>query len=320
MQKGSQSVMEYGRAFKAVCDQLTAIGHPVVAHDQVHWFLMGLGSEFEGFSTTVRAMDPPPVFSDLLIRTDDHERFMKSLRGTATVSPVAFSAQDQAGRSNRSRASCARGGRSYSRGGYRSFGGRGRRPPTCQLCRVSGHYASQCPTLANFATSAGSSAEHLAHAFHAQCNIPDWTCDTGATTHMLPNTRGDRVTKEVLAQGRREDGLYVLKNKEACFVSTKCPSASFELWHARLGHVNFDTLVSLKNKGHLGFTSLLPKPVICEPCELAKSKRLSFTNNTKRASSPLELVHCDLWGQSPVASVGNFHYYVTFVDDFSRFT
>ncbi|KAJ0955128.1 hypothetical protein HanRHA438_Chr00c02g0844071 [Helianthus annuus] len=119
MQKGSQSVMEYGRAFKAVCDQLTAIGHPVVAHDQVHWFLMGLGFEFEGFSTTVRAMDPPPVFSDLLIRTDDHERFMKSLRGTATVSPVAFSAQDQAGRSNRSRASRARGGRSYSRGGYR---------------------------------------------------------------------------------------------------------------------------------------------------------------------------------------------------------
>ncbi|KAI3806022.1 hypothetical protein L1987_21912 [Smallanthus sonchifolius] len=35
--KGSKSVAEYGRAFKSLCDQLSAIGHRVDANDQLHW-------------------------------------------------------------------------------------------------------------------------------------------------------------------------------------------------------------------------------------------------------------------------------------------
>jgi hypothetical protein len=30
------------------------------------------------------------------------------------------------------------------------------------------------------------------------------------------------------------------------------------------------------------------------------------------------MVHTDLWGPSPVASLGGSRYYVTFIDDFSR--
>ena len=32
----------------------------------------------------------------------------------------------------------------------------------------------------------------------------------------------------------------------------------------------------------------------------------------------LELVHTDLWGPSPVASVGDSRYYITFIDDSSK--
>ena len=32
----------------------------------------------------------------------------------------------------------------------------------------------------------------------------------------------------------------------------------------------------------------------------------------------LELVHTDLWGPSPVASLGDSRYYITFIDDSSR--
>ncbi|KAL9996686.1 putative GAG-pre-integrase domain-containing protein [Helianthus debilis subsp. tardiflorus] len=84
----------------------------------------------------------------------------------------------------------------------------------------------------------------------------------------------DRKTKQTLAQGCREDDLYVLRNNNEAFVSThSCPKASFEQWHARLGHVNFDIITLLKNNGCLSFTSILPKPGLCSPCELAKSKR-----------------------------------------------
>ena len=35
-------------------------------------------------------------------------------------------------------------------------------------------------------------------------------------------------------------------------------------------------------------------------------------------ATKLELVHTDLWGPSPVASLGGFWYYITFIDDCSR--
>ena len=40
----------------------------------------------------------------------------------------------------------------------------------------------------------------------------------------------------------------------------------------------------------------------------------------KRAFTPLELVHSDVWGPCSVLSSTRFKYFVTFVDDFSRVT
>jgi hypothetical protein len=37
-------------------------------------------------------------------------------------------------------------------------------------------------------------------------------------------------------------------------------------------------------------------------------------------SSPLELIHSDVWGPSPLNSSHGYKYYVTFIDDFSNFT
>jgi hypothetical protein len=34
----------------------------------------------------------------------------------------------------------------------------------------------------------------------------------------------------------------------------------------------------------------------------------------------LDLIHCDLWGPSPVSSNLSYKYYVIFIDDHSRFT
>ncbi|KAM0033819.1 hypothetical protein Hdeb2414_s0016g00490351 [Helianthus debilis subsp. tardiflorus] len=47
--KGSASVTEFGQKFKAICDQLAAIGQPVTDTDKTHWFLCGLGASFENF-------------------------------------------------------------------------------------------------------------------------------------------------------------------------------------------------------------------------------------------------------------------------------
>lgn len=102
--------------------------------------------------------------------------------------------------------------------------------------------------------------------------------------------------------------------------ASSCPKESFEIWHSRLGHVHFDVIIKLQKLGLLSVLALLPKPNVCTPCQLAKRHRLPFSNNDKRSSHPLDLVHCDLWGPSPVTTNENYRYYVIFIDDHSRFT
>ncbi|KAJ0896867.1 putative RNA-directed DNA polymerase [Helianthus annuus] len=188
LQKGSSTVAEFGRKFKALCDQLAAIGHPVDESDKCHWFLCGLGPAYEHFSTTYRAVGISS-FRELLAKTENQEIFIQSLHGQQTP-PVAFTAQPLRSGNSRSNSGSTYSNRGRGRG--RGAGrGRTRRPPHCQLCRTEGHYANTCPNLASFAKQASSADANLAHAFHAQCHVthedhPDWAGDTGASAHMTP--------------------------------------------------------------------------------------------------------------------------------------
>jgi histone deacetylase 1/2 len=58
---------------------------------------------------------------------------------------------------------------------------------------------------------------------------------------------------------------------------------------------------------------------VCDACQRAKSHQLPYNRSTRVSSFPLELVHSDVWGPA-IASSSGFKYYVSFVDDFSRYT
>ena len=106
-----------------MCDQLTAIGHPVTDDDKSHWFLCGLGSSFETFSTTQRLITPRPSFRDLVAQAESHELFLKSVTDSS-VAPVAFNTTSSYSSSTNN---SGRGrGRNTSRGGGSSQRGRGR--------------------------------------------------------------------------------------------------------------------------------------------------------------------------------------------------
>ena len=138
----------------------------------------------------------------------------------------------------------------------------------------------------------------------------------------------NRQTRRVVATSKRDGGLYdgglyVLERVNSSFISVlrnKSLRASYDLGHARLGHVNYSIISFLNKKCHLSFMSLLPSPSLCSTCHLAKRHWLHYSCNERRSSHVLDLIHCDLWGSSLVKSNLNFLYYAIFIDHYSWFT
>ena len=94
-----------------------------------------------------------------------------------------------------------------------------------------------------------------------------------------------------------------------------------EVWHKRLGHPNSVVYSHLVNSGFLGnkdqFSSHLS--IDCSTCKLGKSKSLSFPSHSSRAESCFD-IHSDVWGITPVISHAKSKYFVTFIDDYSKYT
>ena len=90
------------------------------------------------------------------------------------------------------------------------------------------------------------------------------------------------------------------------------------LWHNRLGHMSTKGMKMLVAKGALeGLKSV--DMGLCESCVMDKQKRVSFTKTPREPKKVrLEIVNTDVWGPSPVSSLGGSRFYVTFIDDFSR--
>nr|KYP68295.1 Retrovirus-related Pol polyprotein from transposon TNT 1-94 [Cajanus cajan] len=91
------------------------------------------------------------------------------------------------------------------------------------------------------------------------------------------------------------------------------------MWHNRLGHPNSHVLSTLLKSGSLGNKDF-SVPFDCTTCKLGKSKVLPFPNNASRATHCFDIIHSDVWGISPVVSHACYKYFVTFIDDYSRFT
>jgi hypothetical protein len=57
---------------------------------------------------------------------------------------------------------------------------------------------------------------------------------------------------------------------------------------------------------------------VCDGCQRAKSHQLPFPKSLSVTQVPLEFIFSDVWGPAPI-SVGKFKYYISFIDDYSKF-
>ena len=92
---------------------------------------------------------------------------------------------------------------------------------------------------------------------------------------------------------------------------------SSNVWHGRLGHVNYDTLRRLINMECLPKFQIDPNHK-CEICVESKLTRTSF-QSIERSSEPLELIHSDICDLKFIQTRGGKKYFPKLIDDCTRY-
>jgi uncharacterized membrane protein YgcG len=133
----------------------------------------------------------------------------------------------------------------------------------------------------------------------------------------------DQKSRRTLLRGKSFNGLYPVPCSKSSspmsrHAALSSHSVSSDLWHCWLGHPSFSVVDFIVKSNKLACTPRQSSRV-CDPYQRAKAHQLPFQKSKHVTSPPLELVHSDVWGPA-VTSVGGFKYYVSFLDDFSRFT
>ncbi len=126
--------------------------------------------------------------------------------------------------------------------------------------------------------------------------------------------------------GTLKERLYQLNCQplQSEYAAITCSSGQHEMdiWHQRFGHINEQQLHDIK-RNELVIGAKIPskfKLNFCQGCIEGKMHRLPFKSVGEiRSSKRLELVHSDVCGLMPTESNGGCKYFVTFIDDYSRF-
>lgn len=103
-------------------------------------------------------------------------------------------------------------------------------------------------------------------------------------------------------------------------------TVSLDQLHRRMGHISPKVARHMVTKGFVTGVKLDNEglqDIFCESCVYAKATRKPVTKKREegsRAKKFGEEVHSDLWGPAPVQSLRGKRYYISFIDDSSRYT
>ncbi|CAL8989939.1 unnamed protein product, partial [Prunus brigantina] len=207
----------------------------------------------------------------------------------------------------------------------------------CAFCRQKGHWKKDCPKLknkekekagseANVAKSGGEDFEFALASSFADDHSKEWMLDSGCTYHMCPIREWFSSFEEL------DGGVVLMGNNNAC-KTQGIGKICLKMHDGTVRELTVHgALVVMKGtrrnnlyflQGRLVKQGLLKgakacKLEFCEHCVLGKQTRVKFGTAIHHTKGILDYVHTDVWGPSKNASWGGSHYFVSFVDDFSR--
>ncbi len=102
-------------------------------------------------------------------------------------------------------------------------------------------------------------------------------------------------------------------------VNSATATNEMQLWHKCLGHINADNLwFMIQNHTVQGLTSTSSELEFCESCAINKLTHLPFPSGGNWTNDKLQIIHSDLCGPMKTQTIQGNHYFITFIDDFSR--
>ena len=127
----------------------------------------------------------------------------------------------------------------------------------------------------------------------------------------------------LIACGKKLGKLYVLDCVSKNLANAAIKGSEQNLWHRRLNHVSMHSLQKMtKNNlvNGLNCDVEIKSDDICEDCCQGKNHRTPFPKHVKgNPRKPLELIHSDLCGKISPPTKGGAAYFVTFIDDATKF-
>ncbi|GJT14034.1 retrovirus-related pol polyprotein from transposon TNT 1-94 [Tanacetum coccineum] len=125
------------------------------------------------------------------------------------------------------------------------------------------------------------------------------------------------VGKGYAVNGMFKLNVMVVKNDINKMNSSAYLIESSNVWHGRLGHVNFNSMRRL-----IKFNSIpnfhIDSKYKCETCVEAKLTRSSF-KSVKRKTEPLDMIHTDICDLKSLPTKGGNKYFITFIDDCTKY-
>lgn len=113
-------------------------------------------------------------------------------------------------------------------------------------------------------------------------------------------------------------GLYVLHSN---VFHASCNSVSTndgDIWHMRLGHPSHKGLQTIAKV--FPFVSCKDNVSPCDSCHFSKQRKLPFLDSVTCTNDVFDILHADLWGPFSTISMLGHKYFLTLVNDHSRFT
>jgi hypothetical protein len=113
------------------------------------------------------------------------------------------------------------------------------------------------------------------------------------------------------------------EGKDLVFHTTESENArkasTQEIWHQRLGHI-LGKMIKLKKHAADPEGIIDDAPATYDACNYGKSTQKIPRDSGNECTEILQKIHSDIWGPAQMESLRRKRYFISFIDEYSRYT